>query len=497
MEMLHFKPVGGEILPQIAGEGGGAAEPDAGALPVGLPAADLRGGKEALRAAGVQVQGNTRSGGLRLQGGGFGGVGFDGAVVEVDGARRVAAVFGGERFHAGDKRGDADAAADPDLAFASAEGEAAVGAFEGGGLAGGEGLRKAGRVVAEGFDFEGEAVVFRRPGTGDGVGVRGFAAVVRAQEEELSGLVAGPVWGGEVEGKDTRLWCVFNVLDCRFGFAAVAGAFEEDDKGRDGAADEEGGSEPADGLRPVAVFDEDDGMVGECEVGEGEVGVEFGEPVVGDAFEERHDHEDESDVERPFADVFSQSALQAKPLLEGFDGLPCALSAAGAAALRAFEPTPADHPFGALREPPVGDADEQGGNAQPFVQAVHFIETAEGVFDEHRARGEHHAEAHGADADDAAVLHEDLAEGEVAEGLRPKVVGGEPEGAGEDEEQPEGGFDGFHEGNPWFVFVMQYIFLCFQAGIKRVCGLFARVCGFLQEGWIWRNKGLGKGLQAV
>jgi hypothetical protein len=93
----------------------------------------------------------------------------------------------------------------------------------------------------------------------------------------------------------------------------------------------------------------------------------------------------------------------------------------------------------------VQQADDQGRDAQPFVQPVHLVESAERPFDAARAQRQQQRQAHRTDSDDAAVLHEGASQREVAEGLRPQRVGQQPQ---EREQQQKGGqqaLDSLHE----------------------------------------------------
>jgi len=60
----------------------------------------------------------------------------------------------------------------------------------------------------------------------------------------------------------------------------------------------------------------------------------------------------------------------------------------------------------------VADRQDQAGDAQPLVQAVHLVESAQRALKKDRAHGEQHGQAHHADAQDARVLVEYVAPGE-------------------------------------------------------------------------------------
>src|SRR5690554_7815617 len=93
---------------------------------------------------------------------------------------------------AGDERGDADAAAHPDLSTAIIiEGEAAVGAFHCNLLTDTQLLAQGAGMVPQFLDHETDLRVLRLPAGSDGVGVEALAAI-RHGEGELTGLVPRP-----------------------------------------------------------------------------------------------------------------------------------------------------------------------------------------------------------------------------------------------------------------------------------------------------------------
>src|SRR5690606_21266634 len=95
-------------------------------------------------------------------------------------------------FHAGDKRRDANPAADPDLACAVVvEREAAVRPLDLQRLPDGEPVAQSAGVVAQLADAEGDDWVRGVPTRGDGVGVRTFRCI-HGDKAVLPGLVAGP-----------------------------------------------------------------------------------------------------------------------------------------------------------------------------------------------------------------------------------------------------------------------------------------------------------------
>ena len=167
------------------------------------------------------------------------------------------------------------------------------------------------------------------------------------------------------------------------------------------------------------------------------------EQAVGKVFDQCQYQQEQCDVKSFFSQFFRKPALAAQPCFQGAGYLRC--TAGWAATSRAFEPAPAHHPFAALGPPPVQQAADQGHDAQPFVQAIHLVQPVECAFQPYGAHGQQHADAHGANGDDAAVLYEHAPEGEIAQRLRPQRVGQQPQAGCEQQKSPEGDFDVSHE----------------------------------------------------
>src|SRR5690606_7110959 len=117
MEMpVHIKALTGEVFAQGPTESGRAAEPDARLPPVGYCGAYAFAGQVAVAAADQQVQLDLRAADILCQSGQRLLVDLRGAVEEVH--RAVVLRVTGQMPEAGDERGDADAAAHPDLSTA-------------------------------------------------------------------------------------------------------------------------------------------------------------------------------------------------------------------------------------------------------------------------------------------------------------------------------------------------------------------------------------------
>jgi hypothetical protein len=97
----------------------------------------------------------------------------------------------------------------------------------------------------------------------------------------------------------------------------------------------------------------------------------------------------------------------------------------------ARQPAELNQPFGAVGDQPVADRNDQRGNAQPLVQTIHFVETAEIAFQKDRSGRKNHRQTHHANGDNAGVLAQDISPGKKPGQLEQIGLIGEPPGGTE------------------------------------------------------------------
>ena len=144
-----------------------------------------------------------------------------------------------------------------------------------------------------------------------------------------------------------------------------------------------------------------DGVPHEREINGYDQDVEFGKPAVGYAFDEGGSQQDDDDIKGDFANFFGKVALGNQPVFECQHFLH--RRAWRFFAVKQFE---LYQPFGKLLGSPVEDAARKGDDAEPFVQAIHFVQSAERGFQYFGAHGEHQAGTHRQYADGASELQQ-------------------------------------------------------------------------------------------